>query len=479
MLPISKRIDHIIQQALAVPLKAAGFKKQARTFRRHETDGNIAVINIQSGKYNTGSTGEFAANLGFYLPALAEMLGEEILNQPHDHHAHFHIRLGWLMPEHNEDYWFQLTPGRVDETVAAELQTAVLTHGLAWFAALAPATFKNAGADWSQVPGGCPVSSALCRIGFFPDVDPDQIPHHAMPEGKDGSNWHEWLPANAILVIDEAQRYWRPRANGSTVPEAVKAMETHRHKGVDIFLLTQHPRLLDINVKSFVENHKHISKSHMGGRRIWEWQRAGNPDNKGDVRDALVKPYKLDKASFGLYKSAEVHTKIKTSKSIWFYLFPLIAVAALALSVYAYMTLKNTLDPTAPKEAATAAEAPAAAEGEAYAAPTADAGRYPQQPPPAEQIKTLKPEDYTPTMEGKPWTAPAYAPHNAQLATMPFPVACVKSGSKCTCYTDQATPIRDMDKGLCIDFAENGIYNPYKAATGSAAPQAVGQTEGG
>ncbi|WP_225748025.1 hypothetical protein [Eikenella sp. Marseille-P7795] len=52
---------------------------------------------------------------------------------------------------------------------------------------------------------------------------------------------------------------------------------------------------------------------------------------------------------------------------------------------------------------------------------------------------------------------------------MPYPVACVKSGAACTCYTDQATPIRGMDKGLCIDFAENGIYNPYRTAAQSAA----------
>lgn len=47
---------------------------------------------------------------------------------------------------------------------------------------------------------------------------------------------------------------------------------------------------------------------------------------------------------------------------------------------------------------------------------------------------------------------------------MLFPVACIKTKTKCTCYTDQATPIRGLDDGLCIDYAENGIYNPYKTA---------------
>ena len=44
---------------------------------------------------------------------------------------------------------------------------------------------------------------------------------------------------------------------------------------------------------------------------------------------------------------------------------------------------------------------------------------------------------------------------------MPYPVACVQSDTGCTCYTDQATPIRDMDDGICRDFVANGIYNPY------------------
>ncbi|MFD1245372.1 zonular occludens toxin domain-containing protein [Paralysiella testudinis] len=303
-------------------------------------------------------------------------------------------------------------------------------------------------------------------IDGIPEVDPDKIPHEPLPEGCNGGNWHEWLPTNAIIVIDECQRYWRQRSNGSTVPPAVQAMETHRHKGVDIFLLTQHPRLIDINVKSFVENHVHLSKSQLGNRRSWEWQKCGNPDNKGDVRDALVKPYTLDKNVYGLYKSAELHTKIKTGRSMWVYLFPIALLAAIGLGTWAFLTLKNQLSPqTMQQVAAQAASEPAAGKGEADAAPQTDAGHYPQpqqQQPDPQEAKTLKAEDFQPALDGKPWTAPVYAPHNTSIQTMPFPVGCIKSGNKCTCYTDQATPIRGMDKGLCLDFAENGIYNPYK-----------------
>lgn len=316
-------------------------------------------------------------------------------------------------------------------------------------------------------------------VDGIPDLDPEKIPHEVMPEGCHAGNWHEWLPTNAILVVDEAQRYWRPRANGSAVPDAVKAMETHRHRGVDLFLITQHPRLLDINVRSFVENHKHVSKGQLGNRRMWEWQKCANPDSKGDIRDAIAKTYVLDKSVYDLYKSAEVHTKIKTSRNKWFYLFPIVLIVAFGLIGYSVVYLRNYF--AAPQVQhpidAQASTDRAGEVGEAQAAPYSDAGRYDSAPPtPEEQIKTLKAEDFQPSIDGKPWTAPAYAPQNTQIATMPYPVGCVQNGDQCTCYTDQATPIQGMDKGLCIDFVQNGIYNPYKSAR-STAPQAVGDSQ--
>ena len=83
-------------------------------------------------------------------------------------------------------------------------------------------------------------------IDGIPDVDPVKIPYEMLPENCTGENWQEWLPTNAILVVDECQRYWRTRPNGSKVPEAVQALETHRHRGVDLFFITQHPRLIDV-----------------------------------------------------------------------------------------------------------------------------------------------------------------------------------------------------------------------------------------
>lgn len=311
-------------------------------------------------------------------------------------------------------------------------------------------------------------------IDGIPDVDPEKIPHEPLPEGCTGENWNEWLPTNAILVVDECQRYWRQRPNGSKVPEAVQEIETHRHRGVDLFFITQHPRLIDINIKSFVENHKHFDKTQLGTRRMWEWQRCGNPDSKTDLNDAMAKPYRLDKESFTLYKSAELHTKIKVNRSFWVWLFPLILISTIAIGYYAYAKNKEILfNEPSQSQAASAAVAPASGvDGEAQAAQSnTQAGQYSANQP-ENSVKVLKASDYIPSIDGKPWTAPVYAPHNTNIQNMPFPVGCVKNGSRCTCYTDQATPIRGMDNGLCLDFVENGIYNPYltKASQDSLPP---------
>ena len=69
-----------------------------------------------------------------------------------------------------------------------------------------------------------------------------QVKHEEVPEGESMETWHQWAPDGCILVIDEAQRVFRPRPAGAKVPDYVQALETHRHKGIDIFVLTQHPR---------------------------------------------------------------------------------------------------------------------------------------------------------------------------------------------------------------------------------------------
>lgn len=297
----------------------------------------------------------------------------------------------------------------------------------------------------------------------IPEVNAEIIPNQPIPEGESMQTWHKWAPSGAILVIDECQRVFRPRPSGSKVPDYVAELETHRHRGIDIFLLTQHPRLIDINVRSLIGHHVHIGKTSMGVRRMVEWERCANPEANADIANGVKSVYTLDKKAFGVYKSAEEHTKIKTKRSKLLVIFPA-AILAIIIGVwYVYLSWQDVAKPIEVPQAVQEATQPNATVAEAAVEANAS-GRYPRQEIPLRvpERPHLAEEDYEPRIAGMPHTAPIYDAYNKAVKTMPYPVACVKNGNKCTCYTEQATPIRGMDKSSCLDFVRNGIYNPYK-----------------
>jgi zona occludens toxin len=128
----------------------------------------------------------------------------------------------------------------------------------------------------------------------------------------------------AIIVIDEAQTVYRPRSTGSKVPPHVSAIERHRHKALDIWLITQNPGLVDSNVRQLCGRHIHI-KSSWSGRKLYEWSEARNPNSRTDLAEAVSTAYTLPKGTFGQYKSATEH--IKPQRRIPMQVWLLLAVA--------------------------------------------------------------------------------------------------------------------------------------------------------
>jgi len=140
------------------------------------------------------------------------------------------------------------------------------------------------------------------------------------------------FPPNSILVVDEAQRVFRTRSSGSKVPNHVAALETHRHTGLDIILLTQKPQLLDANARLLCGRHVHIKNTIMG-RKLFEWFEFTDVENRSNLDAAIKRSYSPPKEVFSLYKSAEVHTKQpRRLHQIWIYF----ALALMALSYFGY-----------------------------------------------------------------------------------------------------------------------------------------------
>ena len=118
--------------------------------------------------------------------------------------------------------------------------------------------------------------------------------------------WYE-LPEGALIVIDECQRVFPPRAAAAAVPEFVQLFDTHRHRGFDVFLITQHPRLIDSFIRNLVGRHLHLYRPFgLMRSQVYEWQECcENP--RVDAKP-VPRPWAFPKKLFGLYQSAEQHT---------------------------------------------------------------------------------------------------------------------------------------------------------------------------
>lgn len=123
--------------------------------------------------------------------------------------------------------------------------------------------------------------------------------------------FQDFLPYGSLVVIDEAQRLFPTRSAGNKVPPYIEALATHRHHGLDIVFITQHPSFLDSFVRRLVQRHMHISIKPVG-RKLYEWNECvDQPDSSQNIARAIEVNFKLPKEAFGMYKSAEIHTKPK------------------------------------------------------------------------------------------------------------------------------------------------------------------------
>lgn len=151
---------------------------------------------------------------------------------------------------------------------------------------------------------------------------------HIYLDKDDLLKWPTWCKPGDVICYDEVQEVWRPRGVGAGTPDSIAKLETHRHMGVDFVLITQHPNLLDQNIRRLVGRHLHVRRiANMALSVVYEWDHASNP---GMVKTAITtRPWRYPKWAYKLYKSAEAHTK-QPRKLPFALLVLLIAAAGLA-----------------------------------------------------------------------------------------------------------------------------------------------------
>lgn len=292
------------------------------------------------------------------------------------------------------------------------------------------------------------------------------------------------LPHGSIILIDECQEIFPKKPNGAQLPPHYNELAKHRHKGFDIFLITQHPTLIDNFVRRLVGQHFHsVRKFGLQRSTIYEWSSCQpGPETMSSQKTAVTLKWKYPKEVFGWYKSAEVHT-VKRAIPAKLILAVLFVCGVLGAGWFALNKYKHRYDK--PDVAVAPAGAPrsvgAVAPGVVGPVAVAPGGVPDGSVDPVAEVKRYVWKE-TPRVASMPWTAPKYD-ELTKPKRVPFPAACLQKGvpgrSKeisCKCYSQQGTPMPSVPLGMCMEFARNGIFQEFDP---DGDRQAVARTEQG
>jgi hypothetical protein len=269
-----------------------------------------------------------------------------------------------------------------------------------------------------------------------------------------------------VLYVDEAQKVWRSRGAGnSKAPAEVLDLETHRHAGVDIVLITQAPSYIDSHLRPLFSEHEHLVAWGANKSRLFAFAECYDDVKSLGTRDrGEFRIWDHPQAMYALYDSAEVHTakppipwKQRVGKPL------LLAAAGLCLLYIlwqGYELIANGGMSDRVREADAKAKAAAGQPKSSLFGFGAGGKRE-------KRFANLAAYDreYTARDAARPWTMPALDGRDPKADPQ---LVCMASGHEgaadrtCSCLTEQGTRW-GLPKADCERIARWGpAYNPFK-----------------
>lgn len=261
----------------------------------------------------------------------------------------------------------------------------------------------------------------------------------------DAEKWFD-CPPGSIVVIDECQRIFRPRTISKDVPRYVSELETHRHKGIDLYMITQHPMLADSALRRLSGRHLHVVRVFgMQQSTIHEWGSVkDNCDKSAGRADSIKTRWRFDRKMFGSYKSAEVHT-VKRAIPFRVKMFICLPFIIAGLGFMIYRSFEKKTHPAEVPGVASAGGVVASGGKLKVVDALADAKQFVF--------------ERTPRVVGLALTAPRYD-EITKPTVAPVPVACVASAHRCQCYSQQGTKL-DVQAAMCKAIAADGFFQDF------------------
>lgn len=293
----------------------------------------------------------------------------------------------------------------------------------------------------------------------IPEVKLDDWQELTEDEAK---QWFQ-LPHGSVVILDECQRIFRPMKYGDKVPAYVEQLETHRHLGIDLFVITQHPKLIDTKVRRLVGRHLHFKRQFgMEWATRIEFQKcADDPDDYFQQKEAIKKRVKFPKKLYGVYKSSEEHTH---KKKIPAKLYG-VGIAIIVAIFLMYQAVAGFGQKPETEQETQQMETGGSTGGLLKTARVKE----------TEPVLTWQ-EKRIPRVKNIPWSAPLYD-DVYEVKAFPRP-QCIqrKVNNVCNCYTQQATPL-DISQRECQKIVANGYWDPTKKDLARSAEGSGGNSE--
>lgn len=271
----------------------------------------------------------------------------------------------------------------------------------------------------------------------------------------EAQHWYD-LPDGCVIFMDEAQKLYRPQKWDKNKPEYYTQLEEHRHKGIDIFLTTQHPMFIDTHVRRLVDEHVHLHNAFGIRAYSYTWPRCKD-DPESSFFEADRKAANIPKKTFSFYTSTVVNTnKKRIPRKIYFILF----FALLVFSAFGYLYTAFTPDRDSIPSQQSSTDSPRSSS-------PLNAMQRLHEPNINNSAPVISTDDYVsqfiPRIPSIPWSAPAYD-ELMKPTVAPIPVCASferagHSNKGCQCWTQQFTRL-DIPYADCMNIVHRGLFNP-------------------
>lgn len=250
------------------------------------------------------------------------------------------------------------------------------------------------------------------------DMPPKDVAFVRVPDVLYTTDWMG-CPPESIVVIDEAQdNGYENLSTQKTVPLHVSNFAVHRKNyALDIWLITQHPKLLHVAARRQCGKHQHYERK-FGFQSSFcsEWHAC--EDNLGSRKTATLSRFAFQKKYFAAYTSAAAHTKQKFKFPLWMWLPVMIIPLGVYAAPSAYNALSGAMTGKGISGAAVAPASPASA--------------------PAKLV-TVK-DGMVTTVETTQTAAAPPAQRQPEPAA-PLIAGCVATPKKCACMDDKGATV--------------------------------------